>query len=238
MPRRLAFVLLLLASGLHADETVTWRGLERTYLLHVPSKLPDQPVPLLVALHGSGRTAGSVLNPWKGLANTHGFIVAAPNSLESEQWQGPHDGPGFLHRVVEDVRRSHRIDTRRIYLFGHSAGAHFALIMACVQSEYFAAVATHAGTLAAQHQPYTKALVRRIPIGLWVGDRDTDVPVSMVRSTKEYLESKGVPVELHVVPRHDHTYTAAARRVNREMWEFFAKHPHEKDAKYDEYGDD
>jgi poly(3-hydroxybutyrate) depolymerase len=61
----------------------------------------------------------------------------------------PADGPAFLYFLIEAVKAKHAVDGRRMYLFGHSAGAEFALTMGLIESEFFAAVAVHSSCLAA-----------------------------------------------------------------------------------------
>ena len=47
------------------------------------------------------------------------------------------------------LKSKYPINPRRVYLFGHSAGASFALHMSLMESQYFAAAAIHAGALRA-----------------------------------------------------------------------------------------
>ncbi|HWF03008.1 MAG TPA: PHB depolymerase family esterase [Candidatus Angelobacter sp.] len=124
-------------------QTLTSQGKERTYYTFTPEKLTG-PVPLLLLLHGSGRDGMSQINEWKGLAEKQGIILAAPDSANSREWSMNTDGPEFLHDVVEAVRAKNSVDGRRIYLFGHSAGAVFAMYMGVMESKYFAAVGVHA----------------------------------------------------------------------------------------------
>src|SRR6476659_4250611 len=100
-------------------QTITSLGAERTYYTFVPEKLAA-PAPLLLLLHGSGRDGMSQINEWKDLAGKEGFILAAPDSANSQAWSMGTDGPEFLHAVVEAVRAKNSIDGKRIYIFGHS----------------------------------------------------------------------------------------------------------------------
>jgi poly(3-hydroxybutyrate) depolymerase len=64
------------------------------------------------------------------------------------------------------------INPRRVYLFGHSAGASFALHMSLMESQYFAAVAIHAGALRGTTWKLIDLAKRKIPISIQVGDSD------------------------------------------------------------------
>src|SRR5438552_3370732 len=127
--------LLLVASFAHAakieQRTLTSKGVKRTYSLFVPDSVTkDHPAPLIVTLHGSGRNGKSLVSSWQSLAEKEGIVLAGPDASDFLGWASPVDGPVFLHDVVEDVKASVPIDEHRVYLFGHSAGASFGLLMA------------------------------------------------------------------------------------------------------------
>ena len=145
-------LLLVSASASASDditkELITSNGKTRAYYLYVPSTIkPGSPAPLIVMLHGSGRVGMSLVEKWKDLAKKEGFIIAGPDSLDTRVWGMPQDGPDFLRDLVEELKAKYPINPRRVYLFGHSGGAIFALMMSLMESEYFAACAVHAGAL-------------------------------------------------------------------------------------------
>src|ERR1700686_4814563 len=130
-------------------ELITSKGKTRAYYLYVPSTIKaSSPVPLIVMLHGSGRVGMSLVEKWKDLAKKENFIIAGPDSSDSRVWGMPQDGPDYLRDLVEDLKAKYPINPRRVYLFGHSGGAIFALEMSLMESQYFAATAIHAGALA------------------------------------------------------------------------------------------
>jgi poly(3-hydroxybutyrate) depolymerase len=135
---------IVLAAAKPEKQTLTSQGTSRTYYTFVPEKL-TAPAPLLLLLHGSGRDGMSQIDEWKTLAEKEGIILAAPDSANSREWSMNTDGPEFLHDVVEAVRAKNSVDGKRIYIFGHSAGAVFALYMGVMESRYFAAAGVHAG---------------------------------------------------------------------------------------------
>src|SRR5437868_10337565 len=119
----------------------------RPYYLFVPESVGSEPAPLVITLHGSGRDGRPLVELFRGLASKERFIVAGPDALDRRGWQVPVDGPAFLYFLVEAVKAKHAVDRRRVYLFGHSAGASFALTMGLMESEYFAGVVAHAVAL-------------------------------------------------------------------------------------------
>jgi poly(3-hydroxybutyrate) depolymerase len=107
-------------------------------------------VPLPLILHGSGRDGTSLVDKWKDPAMKEGVIVAGPNAANSANWAAHVDGRDFLRDIVGEVKKTYPIDPRRMYIFGHSAGAVFALAISMWESEYFAATAVHSGALPGQ----------------------------------------------------------------------------------------
>src|SRR6266498_4760413 len=207
-------------------EALESQGKKRTYYLMVPdsAKSPAS-VPLIVLLHGSGRNGLSLMDKWKEIASREGIIIAGPDSRDSQGWQIPGDGPGFIHDLVEALRAKYPVNPRRIYLFGHSAGAVFALNLSMFESEYFAAVAVHAGSFREDKEfqviHYAK---RKAPLAIFVGDRDAFFPLSTVKATNDALRSRGFPIEVTIIKGHDHWYYDIAPEINRNAWEFLKKH--------------
>lgn len=219
--------LLLGAQGVRAASPLIKRefvfgGATRSYVLLDVSRPGGGPRPLLVLLHGSGRDGQSIIETWKRFAPPEGFVAVAPNSAHSSSWNMPADGPDFLRALVEVVTREFSCDPRRVYLFGHSGGAAFGLLMGLLESNYFAAVAVHAGVLQEQDAALVTAAMRKIPILLLVGDADPLFPVKNVEDTKELLSSHGFQPTLSVLKRHDHNYYKQANTINSAAWDFLA----------------
>ncbi len=219
-------------------QTVVSRQKERVYYLYVPSSVPpDRPVPLLVMFHGSGGSGRTFVERWKDLAEKEGIVLAGPDSTDAVHWASPQDGPTLLRDVVEAVAARHPIDPRRVYLFGHSAGAVFTLQMACLESEYFAAAAVHAGAVDPRYFPLFDYASRKIPIAIWIGTRDRFFSLSEVRATSDALKSRGFPVELTEMPDQTHDYLGHAAELNPKIWEFLSKSSLPAEPKFRVYAD-
>jgi poly(3-hydroxybutyrate) depolymerase len=185
-----------------------------------------------VMLHGSGRVGMSLVEKWKDLAKKEGLIIVGPDSSNTSGWGSPQDGPDFLRDLVEELKTKYPINPRRVYLFGHSAGASFALEMSLMESQYFAATAIHAGALGQDDADLIDSAKRKIPIFIQVGDRDPGLPLKVVRATRDALNAKGFAVELTELPNHDHWYYDLAPKINRTAWEFLKKYELESDPIY------
>jgi poly(3-hydroxybutyrate) depolymerase len=232
----LAFAGPAAAEDTVTRETLQSGGQSRSYFLYVPDTVEaGSEVPLLILLHGSKRDGKTVVDPWKAIAKRERLILAGPNATNPVEWHLENDSPYFIADLVTEIGRRHRIDSRRVYLFGHSAGAVYGLMLAVLESEYFAAVGVHAGALAADMWSYIDMADRKIPIGIWVGTKDPFFPVDAVRATKTALEAKALPVHLRTIPNHTHNYYSRAAEVNGEIWQFFSKHRLSSDPTFKHY---
>jgi predicted esterase len=236
-----AFLLLLLlspsarAADRISKERIEYEGRKRTYYLFAPASLKT-PAPLVVLLHGSGRNGLSLVEKWKELAAREGFIIAGPDASDSRGWRTPEDGPGFIHELVEALKARYAIDPRRVYLFGHSAGAVFALNLAMMESEYFAAAAVHAGAWRQQDEfSVIDDAKRKTPLAIIVGDRDPFFPVSHVRATEAALKGRGFDITVTLMGGHDHWYYDLAPGINRDAWAFLGRRALDAEPKYEAY---
>ncbi|HXI23618.1 MAG TPA: alpha/beta hydrolase-fold protein [Pyrinomonadaceae bacterium] len=244
MTKRLFIACLVLVAGLFTPiaaqkvrkETLEFEGKKRTYYLLVPATAtPQHPVPVVMLLHGSGRDGMSLMDKWKDLANKEGFIAVAPDAITSEGWRAPIDGPDFLHELLSAVKAQYPIDSRRMYLFGHSGGASFALYMALYESEYFAAAAIHAGALRPEDEKIIRLATRKIPMHIAVGDRDQFFPLAAVRATRDALVANGFQVGLTEMKGHDHWYYDLAPKINTEAWDFLKQQKLTDEPRYIQY---
>lgn len=133
---------------------------QRAYRLYVPAAPGrDAPRPLLVMLHGCRQDAADFARGTRmnALAEQHGFLVAYPEQsraangsncwrwYERPQQQRDSGEPALIAGIVADIARAHRIDGRRVFVAGLSAGASMAVILGQAYPELFAGVAAHSG---------------------------------------------------------------------------------------------
>jgi poly(3-hydroxybutyrate) depolymerase len=203
-------------------ETLESAGAQRIYYLYVPERLPENAkVPLLLTFHGSGRDGRSLVEKWTKLADREGFIVAGLDSIDKQFWGVPEDGPDLVKALVDRLQARYPVDPSRLYVFGHSAGAVFGLKLGLMESEYFAAVAVHAGSFRQQDEfTVIRMATRKIPFKIIIGDRDAYFPLATATATVDALKAQGFPVDLEVVKRHDHWYYDRAQQFNESAWNF------------------
>lgn len=226
-----AFLAVLLSLWMHAacadavehasKESFEFAGLKRSYSLFVPKSAAETGAPLLVLLHGSYGSGAAIVSWWTEIAAEEGIVLAGPDARKRDAWQLRADGPQFIRAVIDQVAAKHPIDRGRVYLFGSSGGAVYSLTLSMLESQLFAATAVHAGAWRAPNEfravPYAK---RKIPIAIFIGDKDEYFPLFAVRKTQSALEQAGHPVSVTVIAGHSHAYAQVAAEVNRSAWEF------------------
>jgi polyhydroxybutyrate depolymerase len=143
-----------LAAG-DSNRTVTVGSLNRTYVLHIPTGYTGtKAVPMVIDFHPLGGTGsgweGS--NPWKAKADANGFIMAYPDSYNSNNsWnagmccqnaqQNSIDDVGFARALVKQVEAIACVDPKRIYATGCSNGGGMTYKVACDAADIIAAAA-------------------------------------------------------------------------------------------------
>lgn len=186
----------------------------RDYKLYIPSGYNGQRLPLVVMLHGCTQNpddfaAGTGMN---ALAEAQPCLVLYPaqtaSANQSRCWnwfkpsdQGRNSGePAIIAGMTQQIIDEYKLDERRVYIAGLSAGGAMATTLAMTWPELYAAVGVHSGLPhgAAQDLPSALAAMRgssgplaglnkqgsagatastaqKIPAIIFHGDRDTTV---------------------------------------------------------------
>ncbi|MFI5236076.1 MAG: alpha/beta fold hydrolase [Gemmatimonadales bacterium] len=186
------------------------------YVLYVP--LQGAPAPAIVLLHGAGGEPVSMVEAWKDLARQDGIVLLAPDIPQTIAFEAL--APQVFHCMVEDARRGAKIDPRRVYLFGHSMGGYLAYDAALLESRYFAAAAIHAMGIAEEYTGLIARAARKMPIAIYIGDRDQLIPLAGVRRTRDLLLAAGFTVHYVELPGHNHNYFAISDQIDADAWGF------------------
>lgn len=179
---------------------------DRSVLIHLPRGYdPARPAPLVMLLHGSGASGAAMLAD-SGLArtaDTHGFIVAAPDGgIVHERgfvWNipgvptvagnipGPDapDDVAFLTATIDRLAARGCVDPARVYATGLSGGGRMTSWLGCVAADRFAAIAPVVGLRAGnplsadptRPDPASCRPARAMPVIAFAGDADRTNPI-------------------------------------------------------------
>jgi predicted esterase len=113
----------------------------RDPIVFVPESLAtDEPVPLLVALHGAGGDAQGGLSVLRAAAEALGIVILAPAS-RAATWDAVRGGFGpdtvVIDRALEEVFSFVPVDPQRIGVTGFSDGASYALGLGLANGDLF-----------------------------------------------------------------------------------------------------
>lgn len=114
-------------------------GATRDALLHLPD-VNDDPLPLLVLLHGAGGNGAGILRRLGAFADAAGVAVLSPDSRGST-WDGVHGSFGpdvrFINRALERVFETVAVDPARLSIGGFSDGASYAISLGLQNGDLF-----------------------------------------------------------------------------------------------------
>ncbi len=205
-----------------AKQTLTISGRDRTYCLYVPDSAKGADAPVLLLLHGSGGNGLGIASLWKDKADREGIVLVAPDAWRNDAWRPKDDTPHVLGTMINDAATHTGIDFRRLYLFGQSGGAVYALLLSMIESRAFAATAIHAGSWRnpSDFKMITLA-TRRMPLKIIIGDQDEYFSLASVHQTADALKKAGFPIDVEIVPGQHHGFNGeTAPGTTDSAWAF------------------
>src|SRR5262245_47511466 len=133
----------------------------RPFTLYTPSSYRDDgPMPLVILLHGLGRS-GELVEAYfqlQPLAESRGFLYVHPDGTPHPAgdrfWDATDaccalgstaDDVTYLTSIIDQVSAARNVDPSRVYVMGHSNGGFMSYRMACDAAERVAAIASIAG---------------------------------------------------------------------------------------------
>jgi poly(hydroxyalkanoate) depolymerase family esterase len=177
----------------------------RAYRLFIPSRYQEEPLPLVVMLHGCTQSpddfaAGTRMNFIAEQENCFVVYPAQPseaNQAKCWNWfraadqQRGRGEPSLIAGITRQIMRDYSVDPKRVYVAGLSAGAAAAAIMGATYNDLYAAIGIHSGLACGVATDLPSALVamrqggsnRKIILGdrppvptiVFHGDRDVTV---------------------------------------------------------------
>ncbi len=161
---------------LEERRTLDVAGAQREYLLTLPDAPADEPLPLVIDIHGlaEGMQIHAQESQFGRLAQKDGFAVVQPNGTGTPiMWDISTDlatnkDLQFIRDLVHTMATEHCIDETRVYATGLSMGAFMSSTLACALSDRIAAVAPVAGV----QLPSPCDQSRKVPILAFHGTED------------------------------------------------------------------
>lgn len=162
MKKFLFSFLTLVSLNLLAQQTITdsitYGGINRSYILYVPaSYTPGTPAPLVFNFHGYTSNASSqmVYGDFRAIADTAGFLIVHPqgtldtnnNAHWNSHWGGTVDDIGFTEALIDSLKITYSINLLRVYSTGMSNGGFMSYSLACALSHKIAAIASVTGAM-------------------------------------------------------------------------------------------
>lgn len=227
--RRGAPVAGAMEPGLHSRTTSS--GVP--YLLRVPKGAGAKPCRLLVTLHGSNGSARAALASWgKSLDGEEDLLVAAPEA-GGPGWGNARAGHDRIFSVIRDVSAAVRVDPDAVFLDGASMGAHGSFFLAMHYPDRFAGIAPRVGSARFYNLKTTGGLtevspappmldnLKRLPVFLVAGVKDSNSPIDEVRVTAQRLKFLGGPFTYREHPDGGHEWFA---QEDADVAAFFRAH--------------
>jgi len=183
-----------------------WPALQRHYWHYEPKDAAGSAAggrfPLVLSLHGAGERgddpdlvlAHGVPKRLSG-GDTLPFVVVAPHCPADERWSAD-----SLARFLDEVERGSAIDADRIYVTGLSMGGSGTWSLAIAQPNHFAAIAPICG----RGDPTQVDVLRRLPVWVFHGALDPEVPLARSEEMVEALRQCGGDVRFTVYPDAAH----------------------------------
>lgn len=142
-----------------AQQTLTFnhQGLERSYILYMPSNLPDN-APLVFVLHGYTSGANIIMNycGMNAVARRHRFAVCYPQGTRAvtneTHWNAnlsisSVDDIDFLTQLAAHLQATHKLSAEHTFSCGMSNGGFMSYTLACERPDVFKAIASVTGTM-------------------------------------------------------------------------------------------
>lgn len=195
-----------------APREVAVGGVMTTYRLYDPP-VAEEPLPLILFLHGAGESGRDGLLPTTvGIGpairrdpDRFPAMVVFPQASQGYGWSGFNLAAAVA--ALDDVERTHRVDRTRVYVTGISMGGYGTWLVALEQTQRFAAAVPVCGGLDRRSWMQSPSFdgsvdvvaaaaqrLSRLPQWVFHGDADNIIPATESRTMVHALRAAGADV--------------------------------------------
>jgi predicted esterase len=163
-----------------------------------PAATGDEPVPLVIALHGAGADENMFFDAYgagilKRLAAEHGCLVVTPTT---NVFGGK---PAWFDRLLEDLSHDYAIDRERVHVLGHSMGGGATSALCEARGDKIRAACCLAGTRGFSSK------AKLPPILVIAARLDMVVPAAGIERGAQKAIAAGLPIEFREMKEYGHT---------------------------------
>jgi len=171
------------------------------YALFVPPQARSgQPLPLIMALHGSHGDTDGPIRWWRGIATERGCFVCAPKS-HGPTW--PNGDQPHLMPILAEVQKDCHTGPKRVLLTGVSDGGTYCYILGFANPTAFRALAPVSAAL--PRTCCSKLLMMpKLPICVVHGAKDKIFPVAGTREAVAAMKDAHLAIHYIETPDGKH----------------------------------
>jgi len=192
------------------------------YWLFLPQNYQkEQPVPLMLFLHGAGERGEDLelVKKWGPPKlvekdTKFPFLVVSPQCPKNQRWDVEQ-----MVALVKYVTATYRVDPSRMYCTGLSMGGYGTWAIAAKYPKLFAAVVPICGG----GDPAQAKALSRLPIWVFHGDKDKAVPLERSKEMVAAIRDAGGNVKLRIYPDVGHN-SWSATYANKEVYKWLLSH--------------
>jgi polyhydroxybutyrate depolymerase len=208
--RRISLVAMCVASLQWFSSTPSMGAQSETAVYLPDSYNAATKWPMLILLHGMGAT-GDLQDLHLGIServSSRQFILIVPDARPTADFGVTNDG---LLQIISEMSRDYSIDSRKIFLIGHSMGGYQALSFGCAYGNKLAGMVISSASGKCQRGV--------APVKMLLATGDTDVPDSYVDSTvNSWRQVNGCAADSNVTPGLDLQWDVAGAETTKTEW--------------------
>lgn len=212
-------------AGSVQQRSLTFQSTKYDFYVYAPTTYDGQhALPALLVVHGAGSNGLDFINLWKDFAEKNGFILVSPTM---QYTANPSDleplAPPLFISLMNQAGTEWKMDTKRLYVFGYSAGGIATFFAIKSDSTFFAGAGIFAAIILPGNESIATQAARKLPIAMYIGDHDQFFTLDQARATRDLLLQNNFPVHYVELTNQDHSFTTASPNIEGDMWQYLSQ---------------